>query len=307
MEKDRVFQALKESETTNVALLYTTTTKHEVSAGSTPATELAKLRGAHAQLLSAAAEEGSRTERRIREAVAANACSVEADVIVERELRFAAESALETMKNQLETLRHAQCSLPLKPSQEVDRLVSQLKHSKAETKKLAEQVATTHHEHEKSKAELQTTIDELTLKYRKAQTRAHKLEREGQFDSDVNAEASRLRLTQKFDSEDEHWLVARDSTIQEEKKEISGFSFSSSEAFDYIQQQKVAIHDERQMYQELLAEHDDLLALLAQQDLEKASLHSALVDAAGIDAVDAAIQEAKDNAVKQFGRYIQLV
>ena len=307
MEKDRVLQALKDSETTNVALLYTTTTKHEVSPGSTPAAELAKLRVAHAQLLSAAAEGGSRTERRIREAVAANACSAEADAIVERELRLAAESALEALKIQFENMRHPKCSSPLKPSQEVDRIASQLKHANAETKKLAEQVATTHREHEKSKAEFQATIDELTLKYRKAQTRVHKLEREGHFDSDVNMEACRLRLTQNFDSEDEHWLVTRDSTIQEEKKEISSMSLSPSEVFDYIQQQKAAIHEERQMYQELLAEHDDLLALLAQQDLEKASLHSALVDAAGMHAVDAAIQEAKDNAVKQFGRYIQLI
>ena len=85
-----------------------------------------------------------------------------------------------------------------------------------------------------------------------------------------------------------------------------GRSVSASEAFDYVRKQKIAIQEERAMYLELLAEHDDLLALLAQQDLEKTSLQSALSRVAGNEAVEAAIQEAEGNALKQFGKYVRL-
>jgi hypothetical protein len=308
MEKDRILGALKESEKTNAALLYTTSKEHETGPGSTPEAELAKLRVAHAQLLAAVADEGSRTERRIREAVSARVSSTEADLIVERELRLAAETTLESMRIQIEHMRQTKFSTisPLKQTLKQTES-SQLQRSKAELRKLSDQMAALRREYEQSKAESKAAIDDLSEKYRKAQAKAHKLGRDLQFDADVNAEAARLRSPQTFDSHDvANWLVGRDSTDHEEKKDISGHSMSPSDAFDYIQQQKVAIQEERQMYQELLAEHDDLLALLAQQDLEKASLHAALSDAAGADAVAAAVKEAEENAVKQFGRYIQL-
>ena len=309
MEKDRVLQALKDSEKTNAALLYTTTREHEaVGPDSSSEAELAKLRVSHAQLLAAVSEEGSRTERRIKEAMAASAASIEADVIVERELRFAAEKALEIMRVQVENMRQPKSPRAL-PSNEIDRLSSQLKQAKADTKKLVVQLSTMRREYESFKAESKAAIDDLAEKYRKAQAKARKLEREGQLDSEVNLEAARLRSTHSRGCQnDDNWLVAQDSTVEEEKKDMYGHQslMSPSAAFDYIQQQKAAIHEERQMYQELLAEHDDLLALLAQHDLEKASLHAALLDAAGSDAVEAAIQEAEVNAVKQFGRYIQL-
>ena len=304
MEKDRILGALKESEKTNAALLYTTSKQHETNPGSTPEAELAKLRVAHAQLLAAASDEGSRTERRIREAVSARLSSTEADLIVERELRLSAETTLESMRIQIEHMRQTKFST-LSPLKLTDS--SQLERSKAELKKLSDQMVSLRREYEQSKAESKATIDDLTEKYRKAQAKAHKLGRELQFENDVNAEAARLRSPQSIDGHDiATWLVERDATNHEEKKDISGHSMSPSDAFDYIQQQKKAIQEERQMYHELLAEHDDLLALLAQQDLEKASLHAALSDAAGADAVAAAIKEAEENAVRQFGRYIQL-
>ena len=60
------------------------------------------------------------------------------------------------------------------------------------------------------------------------------------------------------------------------------------------------------MYQDLLAEHEDLLALLAQQDIEKTSLQTALTNLAGQEAVEKAILEAETESVEQFGKYIKL-
>ena len=50
---------------------------------------------------------------------------------------------------------------------------------------------------------------------------------------------------------------------------------------------------EREMYQELLSEHEDLLALLAQQDCEKKFLQQALAELGGNDAIEKAIHQAE--------------
>ncbi len=91
-------EELKESKKTYTALLYTATEEKEtVDPNSTPQVEMAKLRVAYAQILAAVADEGSRTERRIREAVAANASLTEADAVVERELHCATETTKKHM------------------------------------------------------------------------------------------------------------------------------------------------------------------------------------------------------------------
>lgn len=76
--------------------------------------------------------------------------------------------------------------------------------------------------------------------------------------------------------------------------------------YDLIADLKATMKEERDMYREHLAQHDDLLALLAQQDLERASLQEALTNASGSDAVDEAIQAAKSRASDRFGEYVIL-
>lgn len=73
-----------------------------------------------------------------------------------------------------------------------------------------------------------------------------------------------------------------------------------------IRELQSEMSQERQMYQDLLAEHEDLLALLAQQDCEKKCLQQALADADGNDAVEKAILEAEEKVVHQFGKYVQI-
>eukprot|EP00957_Ditylum_brightwellii_P045558 3454563-Ditylum_brightwellii.AAC.1 len=75
--------------------------------------------------------------------------------------------------------------------------------------------------------------------------------------------------------------------------------------YDHVFELKSEIREERMIYRDLLAEHEDLLALLAQQDLERASLHEALFNAGGDEAVENAIQEAEEKALNQFGKYIR--
>merc|ERR1712151_1251317 len=91
-----------------------------------------------AQLLVAAAEEASRTERRIREATSAQSSSVEAEVIVERELRLAAETALTNTRIELDGLRR-EVKPTIDDSNEAKDLENEMEVLKKETKKLADE------------------------------------------------------------------------------------------------------------------------------------------------------------------------
>ena len=76
--------------------------------------------------------------------------------------------------------------------------------------------------------------------------------------------------------------------------------------YDVIRNQKQAIEDERAVYFELLAEHDDLLAQYALLDLLTASLKNALSREVGQDAIQVATKEAEENAEAQYGRFVKL-
>jgi DNA repair exonuclease SbcCD ATPase subunit len=316
MEKDRILHSLKESEKKNAAIVFSTSKKGESPEKSSPDAELARLRIEKAQLLSAAAEEGSRAERRIREAVAAQSSSVEADFILERELRVAAEAAMQDMKCQIEEFksRADQASeidgpatgkekADIGSASVLDELSADLKRFKEENRTLTTNNAALQKQLEKAKAELSANIAELTEKWRKAQARAHILESTVSFDAEVNKEVVKLRATHDADADkSENWIVVSDNPIDNDQGPV----LSAMDTYDLVHEQKIAIQEERAMYLELLAEHDDLLALLAQQDLEKASLHAALARVAGQEAVDDAMAVAEENAVHQFGKYVKL-
>ena len=81
---------------------------------------------------------------------------------------------------------------------------------------------------------------------------------------------------------------------------------SAQENYDFIVELKAAVKEERILYHELLTEHEDLLALVAQQDLERTSLHSAVVKLGGNEALQRVLSETEEKANEQFGRYIRV-
>jgi hypothetical protein len=81
---------------------------------------------------------------------------------------------------------------------------------------------------------------------------------------------------------------------------------TSAEAFDLILRHKEEIQEERKMYLEFLAEHDDLLALLAQHDLERACLKEALCEVGGDQAVDEAVRRAEEKSIAEFGKILRV-
>jgi len=307
MEKDRIFHALKESEKANAALVYATTKETETDHTSHVGNEISKLRASNAHLLAAATEEAANAERRIREAVNANASLVEANMIVERELRVAAETAVENVKAQLDEARRSQEegdseSHTMKQLSATDRLLSQLTQSRTKGRKLEVENAELKVDIENLRSTTEQRILDLTEQCRRAQASAMKLEGEARFGSEVSTEVKKLHSLQNT-YKPENWVLVNDENAEPLTKTKDS---SAMEAYDYIIEQKIAIQEERNMYQELLVEHDSLLALLAQQDLEKESLNTALADAAGTDAVEAAILEAEEKAIQQFGKYIQV-
>jgi chromosome segregation ATPase len=316
MEKDRILHTLKESERTNSALVFAASKGESETDNdsSDPDTEVAKLRVENAHLLTIAADEKAKTERRLREVLAAQAASAEADVILERELRIAAEAAVKTMKVELEERRKdgngesglrdkegrskTQDSLAALTS-EVDRLKNDLQKINKESANLKSKL-------EDSTTKAKSQIDALTEECRKAQAKAHKLEREGRFDAAVKSEVARLRTSpgrsspNKRDAGHEDWmLVSNDPAVDQT-------SLVGTGAYDYIQKQREAILEERQMYVELLTEHDDLLALLAQHDHERVCLREAFAKAVGQEAVDAAIQKAGEKSLSQYGQVLRM-
>mmetsp|Transcript_15187 Transcript_15187/g.25224 ORF Transcript_15187/g.25224 Transcript_15187/m.25224 type:complete len:2554 (+) Transcript_15187:278-7939(+) len=309
MEKDRILHSLKESEKTNTALVYETSKEQETEVTEHVENELSKLRTSNTRLLSAASEEGARTERRIREAIAANASLVEADVIVERELRVAAETALENVKSQLEERRRSSVDDPATGSNTQTlspvRMRTHLSHAREKSRKLEAENSTLKVELKELESTSETELSNLTDECRRAQALVLKLEGAAKFGSAVNLEATKMQLMPNQPSS-ENWIVVSKASGNVADASSAADGLPSTEAYDCIMTLKSEIHEERQMYQELLAEHDDLLALLAQQDLEKSSLNQALTNVAGQRAVDAAIQQAEANAIEQFGKYVRL-
>ena len=80
----------------------------------------------------------------------------------------------------------------------------------------------------------------------------------------------------------------------------------SAEAFDLIRRQQNEIKEERMMYNETLKEHEDLLALVAQQDIEKSYLREALIEVAGDDVANDALKRAEEIAVSRYGNAVHV-
>eukprot|EP00547_Thalassionema_nitzschioides_P014136 CAMPEP_0194247660 /NCGR_PEP_ID=MMETSP0158-20130606/16923_1 /TAXON_ID=33649 /ORGANISM="Thalassionema nitzschioides, Strain L26-B" /LENGTH=2479 /DNA_ID=CAMNT_0038983787 /DNA_START=105 /DNA_END=7541 /DNA_ORIENTATION=- len=307
MEKDRIFHALKESEKANAALVHATSKEPEQEPDHTCKVddELSMLRTSNAYLLGAATEEAANSERRIREAVTANASLAEADIIVERELRVAAETGLEHVKAQLDELRRSQEGMEgqtVKQNLSPGRQQSQVSQLRNKARQLEMKNAELQNKIENDKSSTDKRIAELTEQCRRAQAVAMKIKGKERFDSEVKVEVRKIEaMHHKVAGKDENWVIVNDENVETDSKVGT---MSASEAYDYIAKQKTAIDEERKIYKELLVEHDDLLALLAQQDLEKESLNAALADAKGEEAVEAAILEAEEKAIQQFGKYI---
>ena len=145
--------------------------------------------------------------------------------------------------------------------------------------------------------ESRLTIERLSEECNQAKARASHLEHEGRYEAEVRAEMARLQAP--LCNSRSVVLNPADDFEKEDQTALA-------KLYDVIQKQKQAIEDERAVYFELIAEHEDLLAQYAQQNLLKTSLQNALWKEIGQYAVEAAIREAEENAEAQYGRFVKL-
>jgi len=314
LEKDRLLHSLHESEKTNASLVVADTLSrdhgHEADANGA---ELARLKIANAQLLAAAAETGSKTERRIREAVAANAASNEAEILLERDLREAAEKSSEEMQLEVDKLRQEinKVKSEAKASQEKDlNSVSSMESSSQDLAKLKEQLMSKFNEcdesNEKNKAlednvkSAQSTIAKLKEECEHYKALSREIDRGVNFEASVATEIARLRAESSNPNElnghapSSSSLVVHSQNSSYNNNNNTGKTqqhMSADEMYDHIQELKYAVKQERNQYRNLLEDHEELLAVLAQQDIEIDSLRAGLETYGGEEAIEEALRQ----------------
>ena len=314
MERDRVLHQLKESEKTNASLVFAASkdeSNNTTEGVENLEIECAKLRVENAHLLTVAADDKARAERRLREALAAQVAGGEADVILEHELRLSAEAALQTLKLEVEELRREMAAsehdrLSVAQQRTSDFISKELESCQKSLESMKKENQTLKSRMEKAASLAQSKIDSLTEECRIAQAKVHKLNQEGRFEALIHAEKSKLAgmespMRHSSNGSGSRLLVV-DDRDPSSADALEPSSLSSAEAFELIRRQKEEIQEERKAYREFLEEHDSLLALLAQLDIEKQLLADALRDALDEEAVQVILQKAaqETTAVSAF-------
>ncbi len=311
MEKDRILHQLKESEKTNASLLFAASQgdAKTIPGVSDIELECAQLRVENAHLLTMAADDKARAERRVREIVAVQSATIEADIILEHELRLSAEAALETLRLELDELRCEKAMVRERSHDEGGGTRSQPEWHEFESLKdsfdtLRRENANIKDRMREAATEAKMKIEMLTDECRTLQAKLHKMDREERYEVAVQSEIARMKLSTLPSPRGQYFSEAE----WEHSPNISSHekSQSTSEAFDLIRKQKEEIEEERKRHREDIAEYEGLLALLAQQDLEKKCLREALVEAAGADAAREAVRNAEDMAAMNFGTVVRV-
>uniref|UniRef100_A0A7S0GLK1 Uncharacterized protein n=1 Tax=Proboscia inermis TaxID=420281 RepID=A0A7S0GLK1_9STRA len=323
LEKDRLLHSLHEAESINATLQE----RERENFDAEPEMELHLLRIEKSQLLASLSEAASTAERRIREAVTTVVAQSEAETILEKELRYTAEQVCDEMQLQMNELQQSNrdISLRLESSTSNDRMdILNVSSSSnvvaADTNEiLMLQISTLNAEKQKFKddnlslqnklIESKSSNEKLTERCRHAEVLSRKATRGGNFESDVAEEVARLRcdaLNASQANGHSNYSFRISSNMNGGMNTSDLMGMSAEELYDMVSQLRESVKEERDLYHELLAEHEDLLALLAQQDLERSSLQASLSNHAGESAVADAIREAEESAVARFGEYVRL-
>jgi len=285
-ERDNLAHKLEQSEKANAALVYSTS--HDGPGGEESESEVIKLQLERAQLLAKINEMGADLERRVREAVAAQASSSEAELIVEKRSRKSIESSLSEAMSELDEVKAQMAEQTSKTRigelAEKEQVVQDLNDSLDDMRITNDDLANINKllqaNLDTTDKENKSTINDLTIKLQKAEERLRSDERESRFEAAIASEIANLRANTHASSngnqKQSHALVLRGidqnmrpgALFDEGKESIDRNSAYIIEMYDYVVELKNSITEERQMYKDLLAEHEDLLALLGQAGLE---------------------------------------
>lgn len=277
-ERDNFAYKLELCEKNNTALVYSTA--HNEPGGKESESRLVKLQLERAQLLSKINELGINLERRVREAVAAQVSSSEAELIVEKQSRHLIETSLSAAMTELDNVKKQLSDIVSKDRNGDDQLRQVLKESlddlQSKNEKQLDRNKVLQLKVETINKENMSTISDLRDKLQSAQEELRAHERESRFEAALAAEINHLRASSHTASVStlSQALVCLDQNLQshtwldEGKESIDRNSAYVIEMYDYVCELKSSIVEERQMYKDLLAEHEDLLALLGQAGIE---------------------------------------
>merc|ERR1712194_841141 len=282
-ERDTLAHKLEQSEKANAALVYSTS--HD-GAGVESESEVIKLQLERAQLLAKINDMGADLERRVREAVAAQASFSEAELIVERQSRKGVESSLSDAPSELDEVK-AQKAEPktrsgelVKNEQAVQDLTESLEDLRMTNDDLTNKNKFLQANLDTADKENKSIINDLTTKLQKTEKRLRSEERESRFEAAIASEIANLRANipapSNGNQKHSHALVLRgidqnvrpDALCDEGKETIERNATYIIDMYDYVVELKNSIAEERHMYKDLLAQHEDLLALLGQLGVE---------------------------------------
>jgi len=317
-EKDNLVQSMHEFEVTNNSLLHAHSINGTDGKDTDNTDELHRLRIEKAQLLASVAQSSAKVEQRVRSLLSAQLSKNETEVIVERELRQAAESELSEKKNELRELKSLLESKESEIKKERTTKLGNVPDDKDKeilNKKL-QCISAQHEELRQQNSRLRAQLEDLTATKNKITEQCQALEielrriqREKRFDENVSAEVVRLRYNSSSICKNANGMVSPQSAsvnFSQPEHELFHHELSVEEMWDVVMELKESMKEERSLYRELLTEHEDLLALLAQQDLERSGLRSALASLGGESAVEDAMREAEEYAVDRFGEFVHL-
>ena len=275
-EKDKLAHKLEQSERANTALVYSTT--HDGATGEESESEVVRLQLERAQLLARIDELGTNLERRVSDAVAAHAATAEAELIMEKQLRNSVETSLADALSKITEMK-PQTSSPSKSNDdELSSYKRLLNKAHIENDDLKNDIKLLQSKISKSTDNSNSLVDELREKLRKAEEQLRSVERESRFEAALASEISNLRAGATRPSSNgnkKNSLVLRGLSQQrsfDSAEEGNGSTAHNAayiiEMYDYVVELKQSIEEERQMYKDLVVEHEDLLALLGQAGLD---------------------------------------
>jgi len=276
VEKKQLVRSLREVEASHAALASARNSAENGECGRE--SELEKLRIEKAELLVSLSNVAAKTEQRLRSLVDVQLSSRETELMIERELRQSLEISLGEKQAELErilqqlTERSKSTSFSDEQQENVasscekniqmlqnkyERLTSDFRSvSKANTN-LTEEIST-----------LKLSNEKLLDKCRKSEIEARKIKEHRRFEADISSEISRLKDETIKTSNSNEGVSANALVLYSPGYNEIENTLSAEAMYDLILDLSLSVKEERGLYQELLAEHEDLLALLAQQDLE---------------------------------------
>lgn len=302
-ERDRLVQSLRTAEAGKEAVL---DSLGQEAPDENLEKELRRLRLENAALLSKSAEDAARTERRIREARAADSSAGQTQVVVERELRLAAERSLAAANEELARARQAG-SVQKDPSADtrINELTSDLEESRSKSEKLSGQLAEVRRELEELRRAARHEKEQLAKECRQAKQRVTQLEQKGRFEAEVRAEVTRIQSSPTRGKGDHDSGARALVELQTPSQAASSDPTTVARLYDAIQSLRQQMEEERKVHLEEREEMDDLLKLVVQQKLSMDALTAALRSVAGESAVERALAEADARTAAQYGRAIQ--